>query len=129
MKHFHAHLYFEAKDVEGARNCMREAGSLGLFTLVKFHEQPIGPHPTATIELHFTETVYASALEWLQENRRDFSVLVHQDTGDDFEDHTANIQWFGKEVPLNFEFFKLIQSRPDLRINQPRAEVRSDVES
>lgn len=106
MKHFHAHIYFEPNRLENARTCSVNADLIGLFDFVKLHERPIGPHPTGMIEAHFTESSYASALAWLETNRGDFSVLIHQATGDDLKDHTNGIRWLGKELPLNFDFFE-----------------------
>ena len=117
MKHYHAHVYFEARHLDEARTWSAQAEGSGVFELVKFHARPVGPHPTGMVEAHFGEAQYEAALEWLDKNRGDFSVLVHRDTGDDYADHTNGIRWLGKSVPLDFGFFDLIQSRPDLKIN------------
>src|SRR4051812_19198965 len=117
MKHFHVHVYFEPDNIESARSLADRACLISLFEYVKLHEQPIGPHPTGMIEAHFSEPFYVSVLEWLEASRGDFSVLIHQDTGDDFKDHTAGIRWLGKELPLDFGFFELIQVRPEFRIH------------
>ena len=117
MNNFHAHIYFEPNCIENARICSVNANLAGIFDLVKLFEQPIGPHPTGMIETHFTERARASALAWLEANRGDFSVLIHPDTGNDIKDHTEGIQWLGGILPLNFDFFKLIQEKPELRIH------------
>lgn len=118
MKHFHVHVYFESHSLDRARRWASDADRTGLFELVKFHSRPVGPHPTGMIEAHFSEPSYAFILKWLESNRGEFSVLIHQDTGDDFKDHTDDIRWLGKEVPLKFDFFDLIQDRPELRIHK-----------
>jgi len=118
MNRFHAHVYFASGDLERARFLVNRAGLMNLFELVKLHEQPIGPHPTAMIEVHFSEQFYIAALDWLEANRGVFSVLIHQDTGDDFKNHTDGIQWLGKRMPLDFNFFELIQIHPELEIHQ-----------
>lgn len=118
MKHFHAHIYFAPKDIEHARNLAKYALLIELFESVKFHERPIGPHPTGMIEMHFGDSSYTSAVEWIETHRGVFSVLIHQDTGDDFRDHSDGIRWLGKKLPLDFAFFELVQSHPELRVHQ-----------
>ena len=71
-------------------------------------------------DVHFGETDYASVVSWLEDNRGDFSVLIHQDTGDDFRDHTEGIPWLGKELPLKLDFFELIKRNPALYIHPPK---------
>src|SRR4051812_10736757 len=104
MKRFHAHIYFESESLELARSLAGRAHLMGLFETVKLHEQPIGPHPTGMVETHFSQPSYNSAIEWIASNRGSFSALIHQDTGDDFKDHTDGIRWFGTKLPLDFSF-------------------------
>lgn len=118
MKYFHAHIYFNPKDIEQARNMAEHARLSDLFESIKLHERPIGPHPKGMIEIHFNELSYKSALPWIESYHELFSVLIHQDTGDDFKDHTDGIRWLGEKVTLDFNFFELIKSRPDLRVHQ-----------
>lgn len=125
MRLFHAHIYFEPDRLENARLLVARADLTGLFGLVKLHGQPIGPHPTGMIETHFGESAHASVLAWLEANRGDFSVLVHEDSGDDFRDHTDGARWLGKGLPLKFGFFELIQANPELRVHQPTAPARA----
>src|SRR4051812_8926505 len=113
MKRFHAHIYFESENLELGLALAERAHSVKLFESVMCHEQPVGPHPTAMIEVQFGEPSYTSVLEWIEANRGSFSVLIHQDTGDDFKDHSEGIQWIGKKLLLDFAFFELIQARPD----------------
>jgi DOPA 4,5-dioxygenase len=117
MMHFHVHVYFGPTHFESAHLLAERARLTKLFELVKIHEKPIGPHPTGMIEGHFSEPVYSSVLNWIESNRGSFSALVHQDTGDDFKDHTEGVRWLGQELKLDFDFFKLIQLRPEFRIH------------
>ena len=118
MKRFHVHIYFEPSALENARLLADRAEQTRLFTFVKLHEQAIGPHPTGMIEGHFNEPSYVPVLNWLEGNRGAFSVLIHHDTGNDFIDHTAGARWLGEEMPLDFNFFELIQVHPELRIHE-----------
>lgn len=117
MKHFHAHIYFESDQQPEITKLRLLALSDTLFTLNKLHEKPVGPHPKAMLELHFTDVAYERAMAWLKANCFSFSVLIHQDTGDDFKDHTDDIHWLGEVLPINFSFFELIQSHPELRVH------------
>ncbi len=117
MKHFHVHIYFEPDTLERARLLAERASLMDLFEFVKLHEQPIGPHPTGMIEAHFNQPSYHSVSDWVKANRGAFSALIHSDTGDDIKDHTDGIAWLGKELPLDFDFFKLIEAHPEFRIH------------
>ncbi|MBL7543270.1 MAG: hypothetical protein JNL11_05610 [Bdellovibrionaceae bacterium] len=117
MKYFHIHVYFEEKDINHAYVLLDKATAIGLFEVVRFQEKPVGPHPTAMVEMHFKESCYSQVLEWIKINRGTLTAMIHQDTGDDFKDHTDNIQWLGEKRPLDFSFFELILKRPELRIN------------
>lgn len=117
MKYYHVHIYFEANDLKQACSLFEIAKTVNLFTKVKFHEKPIGPHPTGMVELHFTEPWHATVESWVKANCGTLIAMIHQDTGDDLKDHTEHIQWLDKTLPLDFSFFELIKTRPDLRIN------------
>ncbi len=117
MNHYHSHIYFKSKDLEPAFIVFEQAQMSGLFQFSKFHEKAIGPHPLGMIELHFNELSYAEVLGWVQSHRGDLSALIHHDTGDDLKDHTEGILWLGANLPLDFSFFELIQTRPELRVH------------
>lgn len=117
MNNFHVHIYFEPESLEKARFLAGRARLTNLFEFVKIHEQPLGPHPMGMVECHFCAPSYISVLDWVEGNRGSFSALIHPDTGDDFKDHTDGVQWLGRELPLDFDFFGLIQLRPEFRIH------------
>ncbi len=129
MRHFHAHIYFEPNRLESARLLSERAELSGLFGFVQLRGQPVGPHPTGMIEAHFRESAHASVLVWLEANRGDFSVLVHEDSGDDFRDHTDGARWLGEGLPLKFDFFALIQENPELRVHKPAAPARAGLKT
>ena len=118
MKQFHVHIYFEAKDLEQANKLIGKARTNDLFEATKLHDRPVGPHPTGMIELLFFQSVYNEVVDWVEENRGSLSVLIHQDSGDDFKDHTEDILWLGPKQPLDFSFFELVKIRTDLRVHQ-----------
>lgn len=118
MKSYHAHVYFHSDELEAARSFRARASSQTQFDFSGIAERPVGPHPLGMVELHFNETQLNWARTWLEQNRKAFSVLIHEDTADDIKDHTENIQWLGAPVKLDFSFFELIKTRPDLVIHK-----------
>ena len=118
MNCFHAHIYFTANDLAYAFDLTKRAQATGLFDYLKLHERAVGPHPTGMLEVHFNDLSYNAAVEWVQTYRKGFSVLLHQDTGDDIKDHTDGIRWLGEKLQLDFNFFELIKARPELRVHQ-----------
>lgn len=117
MKKFHAHIYFEAVQKTKALELAQLAEKSELFSLVFFQERAVGPHSTGMIEAHFNETKLTAIINWMNRHRGAFSVLIHEDSDDDIKDHTDGSQWLGKELPLDFSFFTLIDRQPDLRIH------------
>ncbi|MBC7466363.1 MAG: 4,5-dioxygenase [Bdellovibrio sp.] len=118
MNYFHAHIYFSSTDLTYAQALKGHAVSTNLFSEIKLHESAVGPHPTGMLELHFNQANYEPVITWIESQRADRSVLVHQDTGDDVKDHTNGIRWLGQNLTLNFDFFEQIKSRPELRVHQ-----------
>lgn len=117
MNQFHAHIYFENRDLEKALKLAELIQSNTMFDHVEVVDKPIGPHPLAMIEVHFNGKVYELVMSWFETHRGNFSVLLHQDTGDDVKDHTDGILWLGRALEIDFSFFELIKKRPDLRIH------------
>lgn len=118
MKHLHGHIYFISNDLNKAQELYRKALSKTEFTYCKMYNNPIGPHPLGMIEVHFKENHLESCRHWLETNRNSLSVLIHIDTGDDVLDHSENIEWLGSPVAIDFAFFELIKTRPDLKVHK-----------
>ena len=117
MTQFHAHIYFAPHEIELANVLVQDAVSSKVFNSIKLFEHAVGPHPTAMIEMHFDDRSHNLAVNWVKAHRKNFSVLIHQDTGDDIKDHTDGIHWLGEMLFLDFDFFELIKTRPDLRVH------------
>lgn len=117
MSRFHAHVYFETEQLALARALESAARDSNQYSYAQLYELPVGPHPTGMVELQFNGESYERAVNWISEHRGDFSVLVHQDTGDDVYDHTHNVLWLGDERPIDFSFFKIIETNPELRVH------------
>jgi DOPA 4,5-dioxygenase len=117
MALYHAHIYFDLQDLQKVLKLSSSAATQSFFVYNQTYEKPIGPHPLPTLELHFKKSDYEIAVKWLKENHNAFSTLVHFETGDDVRDHSENILWLGKPQKLDFEFFELIKTRPDLKVH------------
>jgi aromatic ring-cleaving dioxygenase len=119
LKLFHAHVYFkDPEEREAAMAFWMRALYFRSFCFSEMVSKKIGPHPLPMVEIHFVESEVIWARKWLQANRGDFSVLIHRDTGDDVKDHTENIEWLGQPYLLDFNFFELIKTNPELRVHK-----------
>ncbi len=120
-QHFHAHVYFTDELKTFAEELYSKLGISFSASEVRTHGlryTPVGPHPLPMFELNFFVEQKVKLVSWLEKERGGLSVLIHEDTGDDERDHSTNVQWLGKELPVDFTFFEKIKSRPDLKIHQ-----------
>ncbi|NEZ68244.1 4,5-dioxygenase [Leptolyngbyaceae cyanobacterium CCMR0082] len=102
---YHAHVYFDGSSVAAASSLCQKAGKLFAVKVGRVHQKPIGPHPCRSCQLAFDKTQFDQLIPWLENNRGDFTVLVHGLTGNDLQDHTEHASWLGKPVPLNLLIF------------------------
>ena len=118
---YHAHIYYHPEQkpfAEKLRLSLKVALGESLKKVSELFDAPLGPHPIPTFEIHFQSDHLAQVSDFLKTHHGDLSVLIHQETGDDVPDHSENITWFGEPIILDFGFFELIKTRPELRINQ-----------
>lgn len=119
MSNYHAHVYFAPAQEPRARSLL-VALSRAPLRFERLHSRPVGPHPLPMIELHFDGRDLREALRRLEILRDGFSVLVHEDTGDDLRDHTRGALWLGARLPLDFSFFARVRENPSLALHPPR---------
>jgi aromatic ring-cleaving dioxygenase len=117
MKYYHAHIYFDSAEAKLIEKLNELALKTNGFKLSHIHTTPVGPHPKPMLELHFDEEMNEKLSHWIDTNRGNLSVLIHLETGNDLRDHTENVVWLGKKLLLDFSFFELIKSRPDLKVH------------
>ena len=102
---YHAHVYFDEKSLEQARDlCLTAAKSSGA-TMGRVHQRLVGPHPHWSCQLAFDATQFDELIPWLEGHRRGLNILVHGVTGNDLEDHIANAYWLGEPSELNLSHF------------------------
>jgi aromatic ring-cleaving dioxygenase len=115
MQRYHAHIYYQAHEILAIQQLKHEAAESPL-RVWKLFEQCVGPHALPMLELHFEGEVRAEAIRWLSDHRGLFSVLIHEDTGDDVKDH-EQASWLGEVLPIHFAFFDLVKQNPQLAIH------------
>jgi aromatic ring-cleaving dioxygenase len=110
---YHAHIYFQSFQTSQAQILFEACP----FLPKKNYDRKVGPHAHPMVEIQFDDSCRDEVLKWIEENRSDLSVFVHQDTGDDLRDHTDGIFWLGAPWTIDFSFFELLETRPELAIH------------
>jgi DOPA 4,5-dioxygenase len=85
----------------------KQEGKEGSIIVKKLpNDKIIGPHPTQFWEVDVRRPeVFIRVLSWFQLNHGNLSVLIHPQTGNDFEDHTNRALWLGDKLPLLLDVF------------------------
>jgi len=118
MKNYHAHIYFDQFQRPIAEQLVLQLLKLDLnnLKLWKIHENKVGPHYLPMAEVHFTEQNLNEVLECLEMHHDGISILVHEDSGDDYKDHENPI-WVGTPLPIDFDFFERVKAHPSLSVH------------
>jgi len=107
---YHAHIYYEPATRGIAERLRQAIGERFAARLGRWHDAPVGPHPTSMYQVAFAVEELPTLVPWLMLNRDGLSVLVHPVTGDDYEDHARFALWLGTPLPLRLE---MLRQRPD----------------
>ena len=102
---YHAHVYFDKSTIEVAQFLRKRIEEDFSLEIGKFHEKPVGPHPSWSYQIKFTEADFGQLIPWLMHNRQNLTVFIHSCSGEDLRDHTASVCWLGQSQPLNLEIF------------------------
>ncbi|TDF35616.1 4,5-dioxygenase [Alteromonadaceae bacterium M269] len=102
---YHAHIYFDEKTLNEAVELCSIVASKFDVSVGRVHQKCVGPHPMWSCQISFTASHFQSLIPWLDENRKELSVLVHGLTGNDLRDHTDYAYWLGESQPLNLKIF------------------------
>lgn len=106
IQDFHAHIYFNPQEVEGAKALGRRAHQQFGVAEGRYHLRPVGPHPRGSCQLTIAPSMFGEFAQWLVLNRGEFTIFAHANTGDDLLDHTRHVIWFGKSETLNLSIFR-----------------------
>jgi aromatic ring-cleaving dioxygenase len=107
IESWHAHVYFDAatRDAAWALRGVIEARFGDALQMGRFHERPVGPHPTWSYQLAFSRERFAEIFEWLALNHGQLDVFVHPNTADSLRDHRDCATWIGRSYQLNLAAF------------------------
>lgn len=104
-KAYHAHVYFDKESRLAAKKLCQEAGEKFGLKVGRFHEKLVGPHPCWSCQITFGKKNFESFIPWLEEQRKNLTILVHALTGNDLQDHTEFVYLLGQPVELNLSMF------------------------
>ncbi len=108
---YHAHVYYGAAEKSAAARLrtMAEArfgdSKDGEVTFGRWHDDPVGPHPTGSYQIAFTAPLFERIVPWLTLNRADLTVFVHPNSGQALEDHRDRAIWLGTTRNLDLSIF------------------------
>ena len=105
IRDFHAHIYFDADQVEEARALAGAAKQRFGVPVGHYHTSPVGPHPRGSVQLTVPADQFGEVAQWLVLNRGGLTIFAHANAGDDRADHTSHVIWFGASEPLDLAIF------------------------
>jgi DOPA 4,5-dioxygenase len=100
---YHAHIYYTPDSRDAAERLREAIGGNFTVELGRWHDEPVGPHPTSMYQVAFAVEEFSRLVPWLLLNRGGLDVLIHPQTDDAYEDHTAHAAWLGAPQPLRVE--------------------------
>jgi len=65
-----------------------------------------GPWPSGEWSMFVPISYYEQTIPWFTQHRGEFSLLVHPNSGCEYEDHSIWALWGGEPWPLNFDIFE-----------------------
>ena len=105
IENFHAHIYFDADELERAQELASAAQERFGLAIGHFHQRPVGPHPRGSVQMTVPVDKFGEVATWLSVNRAGLTIFAHATTGDDKQDHSHNVVWFGASEELNLSIF------------------------
>ena len=105
IRDFHAHIYFNAEEVERARSLGDAAAERFGVPVGHYHLRSVGPHPRGSCQLTIPPELFGDFAQWAALNRDGLTIFAHASTGDDRADHTHHVIWFGPSEPLDLSIF------------------------
>ena len=111
IEDYHAHIYYDTATREIAVQIRESIEKNFTVEMGRWHDEPIGPHPTAMYQVKFATVQFNRIVPWLMLNRHGLNILVHPNTGDAFEDHATHALWLGDKLPLRLEVLRNLPAR------------------
>ena len=100
LRDYHAHVYYDGSSRDAAARVREGLGSRFNVQLGRWHDEPVGPHPTSMYQVIFAPRDFGEIVQWLMINREGLTVLVHPSTGDGSGDHLERSLWLGEKLKL-----------------------------
>jgi len=100
IRSYHAHIYYDPETREVAERLREAIGQGFTVELGRWHDEPVGPHPTSMYQVAFAVAEFPKLVPWLMLNRDGLDVLVHPQTGYSYDDHAIHALWLGTKLPL-----------------------------
>lgn len=104
---YHGHIYWNDPDGKEIAIWMRPFLKSMDCRLGTVHDRPIGPHPCPMYQVEYTSRNQSAVENFLKQNSRGLSILLHDDTGDHVIDHTIGARWIGAPLDLDIEWLRL----------------------
>jgi aromatic ring-cleaving dioxygenase len=105
IRDFHAHIYFDADELERAQALAAAAQARFGVLVGHFHTRPVGPHPRGSCQLTVPPETFGEFAQWAALNRDGLTIFAHASTGDDRSDHREHVMWFGPSDLLDLSIF------------------------
>ncbi len=106
IRDFHAHIYFDLPQLAEAQALAAAVQERFGVAVGHFHQRPVGPHPRGSVQMTVPTERFGEVAAWLSVNRGGVTIFAHATTGDDWQDHTHNVLWFGPSEELNLAIFE-----------------------
>jgi DOPA 4,5-dioxygenase len=100
---YHIHVYYDPEHREYTaqlRTCVEERFPVRMG---RWHDVPVGPHPTAMYQILFTPDVFPTLVPFVMMNRMGLTILLHPESGRPRDDHSLNATWMGSVLPLKLD--------------------------
>ena len=105
---YHAHIYYDPGTRAVAERLREAIGPAFDVRLGRWHDRPVGPHPKSMYQIAFPVSEFPRLVPWLMLNRAGLDVLVHPETGEDYEDHAYHALWLGRPLALDLESLRKV---------------------
>ena len=106
IRSWHAHVYYDPGTRPEAERLREAIGAEFEVQLGRWHDEPVGPHPTSMYQVAFAVSEFPLLVPWLALNRGKLTVLVHPQAENAYDDHTAHAMWLGPPLPLRLDVLR-----------------------
>jgi len=100
---YHAHVYYDPATRAVAERVRAGIGANFSVRLGRWHDKPVGPHPVSMYQVAFSVEDFPRLVPWLMLHREGLSVLVHPETGNEYDDHARFASWLGTPIALRLD--------------------------